>query len=107
MDWRGKWLDLILDQFVKKGPADGQPIKDISQREKPEFTRTAPVISARLGLLFLRRFQFCGHANESARWKLANFGRFQTMTPVPSLSFSKNAARIGWEKLGSSSLTAR
>jgi hypothetical protein len=37
----------------------------------------------------------------------ADFGRFQTMTPVPSLSFSKNAARIGWAKLGSSSFMAR
>lgn len=38
---------------------------------------------------------------------LAYFGRFQTMTPVPSFWFSKKAARIGWAKLGSSSLTAR
>ncbi len=40
-------------------------------------------------------------------WVQPAFARFQTMTPVPSVSFSKKAARIGLAKLGSSSLTAR
>jgi hypothetical protein len=106
MNGRREWLDWILYQFVEQRPADCQPVEDIAERKELQSDLSVAHVCTGAAIWF-RSLQFSRHSNKSAWRELGHLGRFQTMTPVPSASFSKKAARIGWAKLGSSSLMAR